>query len=99
KIKILFNFYEKIRIPSTDRYGFEGEVPMVIDGKDVIFKDGETEEIPPSLMKMIREVKVEDVNEKTGRIEELKQLASEYSVGSFERKAVEEEIRKMESLK
>lgn len=97
KLKILFDFYEKIRIPSTDQYGFEGEVPMVVDGRNVIFKNGEIEEIPQSLLKMIREVKISDVdvNKENGRIEELKQLASRYPAGSFERKAVEEEIDRL----
>lgn len=92
KLKILFDFYEKIKVPSSDQYGFEGEVPMVVDGKNVIFSNGETEEIPQSLLKMIREVKITDVDEIGGKSEELERLASQYPAGSFERKAVEEEI-------
>ena len=92
KLKILFNFYEKIKIPSSDRYGYEGEMPMVFDGENVIFKNGEVEEISPDIFKMIRKVKVVDANTQYNQIEELKQLAANYPAGSFERKAIEEEI-------
>lgn len=96
KLKTLFNFYEKIKVPSSDQYGFEGEVPMVIDGEDVIFSNGEAETISPSIFKMIKEVKMVDssspTNESNNQLEELKQLAASYPAGSFERKAVEEEM-------
>ncbi|MDP2708501.1 MAG: hypothetical protein Q8O93_00395 [bacterium] len=99
KLKILFNFYEKIKIPSSDRLGFEGEVPMVIDGENVIFSNGEAETIPANIFKMIQEVKVVDnislISRVDSDIDELKQLAAKYPAGSFERKAVEEEIERV----
>lgn len=95
KLKILFDFYEKIRIPSSDRYGFEGAVPMDFDGKQMIFSDGEAEPIPANIFKMILEVKTTDAGETGGEFGELQQLASRYPAGSFERKAVEEEIGKL----
>jgi len=44
---------------------------------------------------MIRKVKVVDANTQYNQIEELKQLAANYPAGSLERKAVEEEIEKL----
>jgi len=99
KLNILFNFYEKIRIPSSDRYGYEGEMPMVIDGENVIYSNGEVEVIPSSIFKMIQEVKIAgntlSINEPNNQLNELKQLAARYPAGSLERKAVEEEIEKL----
>lgn len=99
KINILFNFYEKIKIPSSDRYGYEGEMPMVFDGENVIYSNGEVEVIPSSIFKMIQEVKIPgntlSTNEPNDQLEQLKQLATQYPAGSFERKAVEEEIEKL----
>ncbi len=99
KLMILFNFYEKIRVPSNNRYGFEGEVPMDIDGKSIMFRNGEIEEISPSILKMIQEVKLADnfsvpygLN---NNMEELRKLETQYAPGTFEHKVIEEEINRL----
>lgn len=107
KIKLLFKFYEKLKLSSNSPQGFEEEVPIKINGKLQIWRDGRLEDIDSAAVKVVEDLKAlgffkdkkgEIVNtEENNQIDELKQLAAQYPVGSFERKAVEEEIRKMES--
>lgn len=45
KVKVLLNIYEKLRISSQTREGYENPVLMNIDGKSIIFDHGNVEEI------------------------------------------------------
>ena len=100
KLKILFDFYEKLKRPSSDRYGFEGDIPGVVNDRNIIFTGGEAEEIPRNLQEMIRSVidrqsKENNNHQNQNELQNLKTLAANYAPGSLERKAVEEEINKL----
>lgn len=123
KLKFLFDLYEKLKLSSNSREGFENDVPMVVDGKFVIFSDGEAEEIGPDIINLIKSIKIDNGNtvnsqqtkiqvadlqkndileqkalqeekERENKIDELAAMANRFPVGSLERKAVEEELRK-----
>ena len=93
KIKILFDLYEKLKISSNSQKGFEESVPMMINGKFVIFKDGETEEVSNDLFEMIRSIKIKD--DSGNNFAELKQMLNKYPSGSLEYKVIQEEIEKL----
>ena len=116
RLKILFNFYESLKLSSSAPEGFDEAVPIMINGKLSIFRHGALEPVGKIAVKK-KAVETKEVN-KIGNIsrqavgvnqakrvsadkiisnlEQLKQLAVNYPVGSFERKAVEEEIKKLE---
>ena len=91
--QILFDFYENLKYSSKTKQGIEESFPMLINGKLIIFKNGEAEEISDKVVDLIKKVKI---NEDKNKID-LKSLAAQYPAGSLERKTIEEEIRKMES--
>lgn len=174
KIKALFDFYEKIKNPSISREGFENEIPMIVNDKFIIFKEGKAEEISNDIFKIIKSIKtskeiaeeekkilteIKEINPNTSvsnininpransisdisnknltstpfissvisnneeikkdsfvgfdvvsidkllpaknsnseQIEELKKMVEQFSIGSLERKAIEEEIEKIGS--
>jgi len=90
KLKVLFNFYEALKFSSLTPEGFDEEIPMMINNKLCIFRRGVLE--PVDKIKGII-----SADEKVNNLEEFKKLAANYPVGSFERKAIEEEIKKLES--
>lgn len=94
KLKILFDFYEKLKLSSFTPQGFEEDIPIVIDDKFYIFKQGELEAIGKKAKKA-RTVSVPPKTQKEREIEELNKMAIQYAVGSLERKVVEEEIKKL----
>jgi len=98
EVKELFNMYEYLKRSSMTIEGNEDDMVITdIDGKDYWFKEGKfirldkTEKVVNGQEKRQEVVAVEG----TSQIEELKQLAAQYPAGSFERKAVEEEIEKL----
>ncbi len=93
KIKIIFDLYEKLKISSNSRKGLEEEVPVTINGKFFIFRNGEAEEVPNSIFEMIRSIKIG--NEKETNLAELEQMLNKYPSGSLEYKVIQEEIEKL----
>lgn len=98
KIKNLFIFYEKLKLSSMTPEGFEEDVPIVINSKLRIWKDGNLEDIDPSVEKTIIDLERQGVfkeDEKEIRIKELNSMLTQYPPNSLERKAIEEEIKRM----
>lgn len=108
KLKILFDFYEKLKLSSFTPLGLEETVPIVLGGKLYVFNRGQLEEIKESsnlvdierLTRMINKPESERQNINRAKadnssLENLQQLVSQYPVGSLERRAVEEEIKKI----
>ena len=102
RLKVLFNFYEAIKLSSLTPAGFDEEVSIMVDGKLQIFRRG--------VLEPVREIKVPGLtiekkfvspakSEIDNNLAELKQLAASYPSGSLEKKAVEEEIEKVRSKK
>lgn len=100
KLKRLLDFFENMKILST-KFPMSNEsfVAILPSGEISLMSEKKIEITPPNILKLYNEVKnitnqenknFDDGNE--ARINELKQLASQYPAGSFERKAVEEEI-------
>lgn len=96
KLKILFDFYENLKASSNTSRGFESDIPMVIEGKHVIFTGGRAEEIKPDLINLIKSVKIP--RENNNKLAELRAMVGQYPAGSLERKAIEEEMRKISKL-
>lgn len=111
KIKILFDLYERLKLSSQTFAGLENEIPLDEDDAMGIIKEGvfepfkETEK-QQQTWQMIEEFlrerrgeggsgKKSSVNQPNNDLAELKELAASFPAGSFERKAVEEEIERM----
>jgi hypothetical protein len=91
-LKKVLNFYEHLKFASTTREGFEYDVPMEVNGKRFIFSGGQAVEITQKMQDMIRSIQIEG-DKKTG-VADWQQLLQKYPVGSLERRAIEEEIKK-----
>lgn len=106
RIKLLFKFYERLKLSSNSPQGFEEKVLMNINGKLQAWNDGRLEDFDPAAVKAVEDLKARGFfkEKKEGfvkkgednQIEQLKQLAAGYPAESLERKAVKEEIEKME---
>jgi len=98
EIKELFSMYEYLKRSSMTIEGNEDDMVITdIDGKDYWFKEGKFIKLDKTAddnikVQTARNNKIADVNQNK---DELKQLAAEYPAGSFERKAVEEEIDRL----
>jgi len=93
KVKLLLDLYERLKLSSLTLEGLEEDIPVDEPGRIGVIRNGvfepfEEEEVlyRPSV-----------VNAVSTDIEEFKKLAANYPTGSFERKAIEEEIKKLES--
>lgn len=109
KVKTLFDFYENLKASSSSPKGFEGDIPMVIEGKRIIFSGGEAREIGPDITNLIRsikldgeadEAKVVEINKNLSegdrkKFQELREIAEQFPLGSLQRRAIEEEIKKL----
>lgn len=106
KIKSLFDLYEKLKLSSQTFEGLENEIPLDEDDATGVIKEGvfepfkETEkqkQIWQMIQDFLRErsgskgVEIESDNQ----LEQLRQMAANYPAGSFERKAIEEEINRV----
>ena len=92
KLKTLFNFYEGLKLSSLTPQGFEEEPSVVVNNKLYIFRQGTLEAVEGK----IKEVEpLKAVDEYGAKITELQKMLSQYPAGSLERKAVEEELRKL----
>lgn len=101
KVKILFDLYEKLKLSSLTLEGLEEDIPVDDPGREGIIRSGifepfEEEKIvyQPVINKATIKVNKSE-SEREINLQELKNLAAQYPAGSFERKAVEEEIRKL----
>lgn len=101
KVKIFFNLYEKLSLSSNTPEGLEDDIPMTINGKNIIYSKGQADEIKPELFNIIKSIRMpgEEPIIKTERkeiedINKLKEIVEQYPPGSLERKAIEEEIEK-----
>lgn len=92
KLKTLFDFYESLKLSSLTPQGFEEEPPVVVDNKLYIFRQGTLEAVE-SKIKEVEPLKA--INGYETKITELKDMLSQYPEGSLERKAVEEELKKL----
>lgn len=99
RIKILFDLYERLKLSSLTLEGLEEEIPVnqngirgiIIDG---VFEPFKEEEVV--YQTTAKKPTPQANNQAENDIAELRQQAAEYAPGSFERKAIEEEIRKLE---
>jgi hypothetical protein len=109
KIKSFFQFYERLKLSSKTPQGFEEEMLVVVNDELKIWKDGRAEDIDPEAKKAVEELRkggfldggktpdtAADAAGSDAKLAELEKIAAEYPAGSLERKAVEEEIRKLE---
>lgn len=131
KLKILFSFYESLKVSSMSPEGYEEDQLVKIEDKLYIFKQGklellleekeekavseesksEREEVgqPPRPVDSVRPQKsaqprpqptakatqTQPTVKRESRADELKAMAAKYPEGSLERKAIEEQIKKM----
>ncbi|MDD5031712.1 MAG: hypothetical protein PHR36_01550 [Patescibacteria group bacterium] len=96
KIKTLFDLYEKLKLSSLTLEGVEEEIPVDDPGHEGVIKGGVFE--PYKEPKTLRPVAEKPESPKGGLDEtvELQKMLAQYPAGSLERKAVEEELRKLE---
>ncbi|MDP2736240.1 MAG: hypothetical protein Q8O59_00430 [bacterium] len=98
EVKELFSMYEYLKRSSMTIEGNEDDMVITdVDGRDYWFKEGRFIKLDKTVSGNIKTQTV--INNKTVNInqnaEELKQMALKYPAGSFERKAIEEEIKKL----
>lgn len=124
KIKILFEFYEKLKLSSKTKEGFEDEVPVVVNGETYIFHRGQAEPLK-NVLKYMRDISgppqseteknvanlqaqkqtmqglagkvIDEEIDNTKKIEDLQIMGSKYKDNSLQKRAIEEEIKKLES--
>lgn len=94
KLNILFEFYEKLKLSSLSPEGFEEDVPIVIDNKFYVFKQGKLEPIEEK--KVSKKLGIPETEEEK-QVDKLQLLLQKYPEGSLERRAVEEEIKKIKN--
>lgn len=109
-VRDLLDFYEKIKYSSQEQKGAEDDVPMVVNGKFTIFSEGEATVVSDEIKNMIRSISNPELKIDTSKarqplaapetkeeieIKNLQKMAEQYELGSLERRAIEEEIRKM----
>jgi len=100
RLKVLFDLYEKLKISSNTPEGFENDIPMVINGKHVMYSQGQAEEIDSKIVDLIKSIKVGDetVGAKEKNVEYSKQSASQSPSDSLEKKAIKEEREKEDQI-
>lgn len=94
KMNILLEFYEKLKLSSLSPEGFEEDVPIVIDNKFYVFKQGRLE--PIGEQKVNRKLDIPKTEEEK-QIDNLQNLLQKYPEGSLERRVVEEEIKRIKN--
>jgi len=95
KISNLLDWYGKLKISSLNISGLEEDITIIKpDGGVAFIKQGRLENINKEAKDAYQKISgVLDITEKK---KEFQQLAAQYPAGSLERKAVEEEIKKLE---
>ena len=113
KVRILFDLYEKLKLSSQTLEGLEEDIAIDEDYATGIIKQGvfEPYKEPTGKEKELWELaekttreRIEEIRREirgeTGEVKdraELEKMLSQYPEGSLERRAVEEELRKMEA--
>jgi len=109
KIKILFEIYEKIKAPSSTSAGNEDDVVMIVNRQPIVFTEGNVEGISQDVFNIIKSIKTDEIvednqnkdyynklsPEQEKKLKELEEIAEQFASGTLERRAVEEEIRKL----
>jgi hypothetical protein len=96
KLTNLFNFYNILKSSSQTPEGFEGSIPVISNGKLFILKQGVMQDVPDiskeynKLNRLLNNNQTISLND--NNLDELKKMVTSYPIGSFERKAIEEEI-------
>jgi len=100
KLKSLLGFFENMKVSSVKFPMFdESFVAVLPSGEINLISYGRVEKIPPEVLKIYSEI--ENLTDQAERnaggvgLDDLKQLTNQYPAGSLERKAVEEELRKL----
>jgi len=102
-LKKLFKLYERLKISSQDLEGFEEDIPIDDEGQEGYVRGGVFEPLPKMTeqQRLVWEIAQEVVRERensssTNELENLKKTAASYPINSLERKAIEEEIWRIE---
>ncbi len=96
RIRLLFDLYEKLKLSSLTLEGLEEDIPVDDENKKGIIRGGVFEPYKePKTFGPI--VERHGRKEEGGETAELQKILVQYQEGSLERKAIEEEIGKIES--
>ena len=100
KLKSLLGFFENMKVSSVKFPMFDESFVAVLPSREInLISYGRVEKIPPEVLKIYSEI--ENLTDQAERnaggvgLDDLKQLTNQYPAGSLERKAVEEELRKL----
>lgn len=93
KLKTLFSIYEKLKLSSLSPEGYEEEVPIMINNKLHVFRQGILEPIGGEESKA-RTVSGPPKTEEEKKIQKLEESAKAYPAQSLEERAIKEEIDK-----
>ena len=100
RIKILFQLYERLKLSSQTPAGLEEDIPIDDEGRKGHIRGGvfdpadESDKQPKSAIFSNQTNLTNKIGEKS-ELAMLQETASKYPVGSLERKAIEEEIKKL----
>jgi len=113
KLKVLFDLFEETKLSSLSPFGYDNEVPIVVNNQLCVYRRGRLEKVEKSdidkidltgeggqkkeaekggEIKIKKNISEEDIK----RLEELKGVLAAYPEKSLQKKAVEEEIKKLE---
>jgi len=99
-VKMIFDVYEKFKSSSAAPEGLEESFVAILPDDEInLVYGGELHKINPDILRVYDEIKKTGGIKNTSGMSELdnlKTMAEIYSVGSLERKAIEEEIRKLD---
>lgn len=96
RLKILFEVYEFLKTTSKIIAGMEEEYPVMVNGKLYIFRQGFLDPVQEKNVSSVLSETTYDKNISNPQLEELQNMLNKYPEGSLERKAVEEELGKLE---
>lgn len=107
RVKMLLDLYERLKLSSLTLEGLEEDIPVDDGNMEGIIKGGVFEPVKEAEEQKIMEVMLRGNREEKGiqdskaereksGLGELQNMLAQYPEGSLERKAVEEELRKME---
>lgn len=100
RVKLLFNIYERLKLSSQTLEGLEEDIPVDEENLKGVVREGIFEPLPKMTaeQELFWQLAEETIKERETRENSLRQLRSDlnqYPPNSLERKAIEEEIRKM----
>lgn len=103
RIRILFNFYEKLKFSSLSVAGVEENIPVITPEFKGYIRKGKLEKDAPldkrteEIFKIVSNV-LDKKNTNQNFLEELKKEEARYAKGGLEEKAIEEEIEKEKKI-